>query len=305
MTHTARHATAPGRCEIGSRNRYTAGSKLWQAGTGSSCLWVRYASVADYPGGRYRCRIEPIDFDVDGLDAKIDGECDKRQRRRQHVAHWRPLAPRRRSLVFGVAVSLVVAANAPPVGAQPPATRDPKAVAQYEHGTASAARGDHGAAIKALEEAVRLEPQWLEPRNDLGVELYLNSEPQRAVNELRAALALDRGRGTVLANLGFALYDLGEVDEAVRQWRAALDKGAAVADTYAGLALGLYKQGKTEEALQAYRMAVDRQEDYARSEYLSSGGAGWSRHAITDVAPLLRALNAPTASPGAGGSDRG
>jgi len=210
-----------------------------------------------------------------------------------------PEASFRCSMVVAAVAALgVIAGGAITIaGAEGSSTRDPRAVAQYKEGTALAARDDHAGAIKAFSAAVGLEPQWVEARNDLGVELYLNGEPDRAAEELRSALVLDPAQGRVMANLGFALYDLGDVDGAVVQWRAALDHGARAADTYAGLALGLYKQGHVDEAVRTYRTAIERDKRYARADYLGSDGAGWSRHAVEDSAPLLRALGAPAPSP--------
>lgn len=169
---------------------------------------------------------------------------------------------------------------------------DAKAAEHYAEGTRLGDRGDHAGAIKQLQEAVQIEPGWLEPRNDLGVELYLTGDAAAAAEQLRAAAKIDSERGTVHVNLAFALYDLGQIDEAVKAWREALEHGARVADAYAGLALGLYKQGHVDEALRMYQIAIDQDKNYAQVEHLGAG-AGWSPHAVADAAVVLRALQKP------------
>lgn len=174
------------------------------------------------------------------------------------------------------------------------AEHDAKATEHYTEGTRLAERGDHAGAIKEFREAARLEPRWIEVRNDLGVELYLTGDAPGALEQLRLATELGPERGAVRVNLAFALYDVGQTDEAVSAWREALERGARVADAYAGLALGLYKQGDVEEALRMYRIAIDRDKSYAQVERLGPGGAGWSPHAVADAAVLLRALQNST-----------
>jgi len=198
-----------------------------------------------------------------------------------------------------VLIVLLWPVNSPAAEDTPP-RRDPQAAEDYRRGTELGERGDHAGAIAAYAAALQRDPSWLDARNDLGVEYYLNGDPRRAAEELRAVLEHDATRGPVHTNLAFALYDLGQLDAAVTEWQKALDQGANVADTYAGLALGLFKQGKIQEAIRTYRVAIERDPHYAQLDYLESGSAGWSRHAIGDAAALVRAAQrTPSAPPAA------
>jgi len=183
------------------------------------------------------------------------------------------------------------------VGAESAPSVEQQAAAAYQRGTELAAAGDHAGAVAAFDAALRLEPASPTVRNDLGVELYLSGDLARAERELRAVLDADPTRGLARVNLAFVLYDRGDIDQAVTQWRTALEQGARVADAYAGLALGLFKQGKTAEAIETYRLAIDRHADYARLDYLTTGEAGWSRHAAADADGLLRALQRAAPAP--------
>ena len=162
-------------------------------------------------------------------------------------------------------------------------------------------RGDHGAAITALEAAARAAPENAEIHSHLAEILRTSGDPRRAADFARVAVRIRPGWAPAQNNLGLALQDSGDLDQAAEAFEAAIaaDGGHAKAwynlgnlqrrllcfeeaeaslrqalklrpgYTKAWNALGvvLGDLGRIEEALRALRKALEIAPNYPQAHY--------------------------------------
>jgi tetratricopeptide (TPR) repeat protein len=89
-----------------------------------------------------------------------------------------------------------------------------KARREYEAAQRDLTKGDHASAVKRLERAVELAPQFATAWNNLGTIAYQTQKYTRAEECFRAALAQDPRLYEPLVNLGGVLINLRKLDEA-------------------------------------------------------------------------------------------
>jgi len=89
-----------------------------------------------------------------------------------------------------------------------------KAVREYDDARKDLARRDVDSAIKRLEHAVQIAPQFSAAWNNLGTIAYQTRHYERAEECFRNALAADPGAYEPLVNLGGVLINLKNLDEA-------------------------------------------------------------------------------------------
>ncbi len=77
-------------------------------------------------------------------------------------------------------------------------------------------------AIRELQTALVLDPDYVEAHNNLGMVYYMKGRMDKAMSEYRTALRLDPDHATAHNNLGAAYERLGRVDEAMSEYQAAL-----------------------------------------------------------------------------------
>lgn len=88
------------------------------------------------------------------------------------------------------------------------------AAGQYAVGRMDLAEGRVAAAIRRFENALRLDPNFVEALNGLGVAYGQTGRYAEAVESFRSALASGPAAAHVLNNLGYAQMKLGQLDEA-------------------------------------------------------------------------------------------
>lgn len=88
------------------------------------------------------------------------------------------------------------------------------AAGQYAVGRMDLAEGRVAAAIRRFENALRLDPNYVEALNGLGVAYGQAGRYAEAVESFRSALASGPAAAHVLNNLGYAQMKLGQLDEA-------------------------------------------------------------------------------------------
>lgn len=129
---------------------------------------------------------------------------------------------------------------------------EPKfAKAHYNLGTAFFGLGDFDAAIGAFREAIRIRPDFAEAYNNLAVAFLETGRFTEAVDILKKAMKLKNGNGDIvtLVNLGYAYLRLGKERPAETALRSAIEKdpGNEAARFYLGCTL--YRQKRYNDAL--------------------------------------------------------
>jgi len=157
-----------------------------------------------------------------------------------------------------------------PAPATPPASGSQREVRAREHlaiGRAAMARGDAATAAASFREAIRLQPDLADARENLGLALYEMGDLDGAVEELRALL---RQRPDAVR----ARYVLATALMAKQDWPAARSELEDVLrrqpDQVSALySLGLvrYALGDLNGAIEAYRQAISRSPDQPDVRY--------------------------------------
>jgi len=121
-------------------------------------------------------------------------------------------------------------------------------------------------AVAHFKEAIRLEPDYADPYNNLGLALGGQGKAEEAAACLRKALRLQPNHAEAHNNLGNALADLGKLNEAIAQYAEALRLKPDYARAHANLADVLLRLRRPDEALEHYTraLALDPRLTFAR-----------------------------------------
>jgi protein O-GlcNAc transferase len=103
-------------------------------------------------------------------------------------------------------------------------------------------------AIDAYETALRLQADFLDAWNNLGICRQLRGQLSQAATAYRQALLLDSGNAGVMANLGTVLRELGQLKEAIELLRAAASLEPAIASHSLNLGIAYWNQGNFSQA---------------------------------------------------------
>ncbi len=120
-------------------------------------------------------------------------------------------------------------------------------------------------AIAAYESAVKLQPDFLDAWNNLGICLQLRRQCPQAAAAYRRALALEPANAGVMANLGTVLREMGDFPKATELLRAAADLDPAVASHAVNLGIAFWNQGRFAEAESALNKALSLQPNDAQA----------------------------------------
>ncbi len=129
----------------------------------------------------------------------------------------------------------------------------------------------------------------------LGCEL-LETEPERAREAWRRALALDPAHADAHLDLGLLEHEAGRLAEAEAHYRAALAARPAESTAAFDLGVVLEDRGRPREAERAYREAVVLEPDFADAHYNLARlleGRGASAEAIRHLKEYRRLTQAP------------
>ena len=117
-------------------------------------------------------------------------------------------------------------------------------------------RGERAAAARALAEAVRLDPRYVDALRNLGRLELEGGRAEQALPRLTEAQRLDPGLAEGWALLGRARFAAGHPEEAAHAWREALRLRPGWAEAYVELGHVLLAGGRTAEALGVAREAA-------------------------------------------------
>jgi Tfp pilus assembly protein PilF len=140
-----------------------------------------------------------------------------------------------------------------------------KSISEYRDAQKDLSRQDVASAVKRLEHAVELAPQFSDAWNNLGTIAYQSAKYGRAQECFREALARDPQSYEALVNLGGVLVTLGKPDEAMTyNLKAVL---ARPNDPLANAQLGITYYLLRQDDLAAKYLELTRQLDPASFTY--------------------------------------
>jgi len=113
-------------------------------------------------------------------------------------------------------------------------------------------------AIDAYEAALKLQPDFLDAWNNLGICRQRRGQFPQAAAAYRQALLLESKNAGVMANLGTALREMGDLPQAVELLRAAAHLEPAIASHSLNLGIAYWNQGKFSEAEHTLNEALAR-----------------------------------------------
>jgi protein O-GlcNAc transferase len=113
-------------------------------------------------------------------------------------------------------------------------------------------------AIDAYELALKLQPDFLDAWNNVGICRQLRGQLPQAAMAYRQALLLESRNAGVMANLGTVLREMGELTEAVELLGAAAELEPAVASHRLNLGIAYWNQGDFPRAEHTLNEALAR-----------------------------------------------
>ena len=125
--------------------------------------------------------------------------------------------------------------------------------------------------------------------NERGKELLAQGDCDQAIRQFQEAVKADPSFYEPFDNMAFCLYEQGKVEDAITQWRRALAIYPDSPDANAGLGMALYTTGNYAEGLKFYSIAIDNNPGYRDETWLRTT-ALWSTRAIADSRSLRTAL---------------
>lgn len=146
-------------------------------------------------------------------------------------------------------------------------------------------------AIDAYELALRLQPDFLDAWNNLGICRQRRGQFPQAVTAYRQALLLEPRNAGVMANLGTVLREMGEFTEAVELLRTAADLEPAVASHRVNLGIAYWNQGDFSAAERTLNETLARAPDDADAAFNLGNalhGLGRQREAIERFRQAIR-----------------
>jgi len=156
-----------------------------------------------------------------------------------------------------------------------------------------ATKGDWGAALEAICEAIRLDPELPLAHANLALCLKNVDRLDEALAAFRKAVRLDGGDNSpslagICTNLGAALSAKGRRREAIAAFREAIRLDANYVRGHFNLGVGLQKSGRLDEAIVAYREAVRVDASFAPAHH-ELGGALLAKGAADEAIGVMRA----------------
>ncbi|MYF77748.1 MAG: tetratricopeptide repeat protein [Acidobacteria bacterium] len=130
-----------------------------------------------------------------------------------------------------------------------------------------AALGERDEAIRHLEDAVRVRPDFALALSDLGRLHFLNGDVERAVALFSRAIAASPELPQAHHNLGTVRLAQRNREEAEARFRRALEEWPEFAEAHYGLGEALEAESQPDEAFEHYRRAVSAKPDFALAHF--------------------------------------
>ncbi|MBT7702376.1 MAG: tetratricopeptide repeat protein, partial [Verrucomicrobia bacterium] len=142
------------------------------------------------------------------------------------------------------------------------AHRDRSHVAHLNLGSRLQTAGRSVEALRHLQAALALKPDYAETHSNLGNALLALGRPGEAIPHHREALRINPNSAEINYNLGIALEAVGQRREAIDSYREAVRLKPDLADAHYNLGNVLLVLGQSREAISHYREALRLKPDY-------------------------------------------
>jgi tetratricopeptide (TPR) repeat protein len=117
-------------------------------------------------------------------------------------------------------------------------------------------------AIKYLNDALRIKPDFADAHNNIGAALVRQEKFDEAIQHLTEALQINPASAEAHANLGFAFAKMGDDKQAIEHYLASLQIDPAQPETQFNLANSFMKKGELDRAVLHYQQALNLKSDY-------------------------------------------
>ena len=128
-------------------------------------------------------------------------------------------------------------------------------VAHYEMGNIFLGRKEWDEAINQYQQALRVNPDYMEAYNNLGNALFHEGRIEDAIPQYQKALQINPAVAAVHNNFGGVLLQQGSLDEAITQFREALHIEPDLMEARFNLGKALLQKGRAEEAVPHFQRA--------------------------------------------------
>ncbi len=108
------------------------------------------------------------------------------------------------------------------------------------------------AAIAEFKEALKINPEFAEAYNNMGLALFNQSRFDEAIEGFKNALRIEPDFPLAHANLGLVLLNKELVDEAIGELTTAVSLNSEIAEAYYNLGIAYNKKGLVNETIEAY-----------------------------------------------------
>jgi tetratricopeptide (TPR) repeat protein len=126
----------------------------------------------------------------------------------------------------------------------------------YQRGTAYYAKGDHDRAIADLNEAIRLEPNFVAALTARGTAYYAKRDYDRAIDEYSEAIRLYPKNAAAFYNRGSAYAAKGHQDDAIADYNEAIRLEPKFVAALISRGSAYYAKGDYDRAIAEYNEAI-------------------------------------------------
>lgn len=140
----------------------------------------------------------------------------------------------------------------------------------FARGEAHYKAGRYEAAVKELQKAVKLSPDWEDPHYVLALSLTEMGKLKEAIVEFKLVIEFalkDEPKILSYYNMGNAYADLGDYEEAIEAYRQAIKLNSKLSKPHNNLGLAYAALNRLEEAVAEFKEAARLKPDYVEAHY--------------------------------------
>ena len=143
-------------------------------------------------------------------------------------------------------------------------------------------KGQTDLAIEQYHIALKIKPDLIETRNNLGVAYGKKGLIDQAIDQFQLALRFKADDAEAHCNLGLAYMHKGWTDKAIEEYQRALSINQYFPEAHNNLGLAYADKGLTDKAVDQFRIAVSLNPDYAEAH--NNLGIAYGNQGLMDEA---------------------